>query len=162
VADLYGPFFELLQNIYIFSSCTMNEPGYILIAEDDEDDQLLLISAFKEVAANARLIFVENGIELIRYFARFEEGLVRELPLLLVVDLNMPKKNGREAITEIMQKDYFRKFPTVIFSTTGNELEKNRCRALGVDEFFVKPSNYSNLLNIVSQFIELAGIAKGF
>jgi CheY-like chemotaxis protein len=139
----------------------MNEHGYILIAEDDEDDQQLLISAFKEVALNAQLIFVENGIELIRHFLQFEKGLVAQLPLLLVVDLNMPKKNGREALTEIVQKDYFRRFPTVIFSTTGNELERTQCRALGINDFFVKPSNYSNLLGIVGQFLEMARFTKG-
>jgi CheY-like chemotaxis protein len=73
----------------------------------------------------------------------------------------MPKKNGREALTEIVQKDYFRRFPTVIFSTTGNELERTQCRALGINDFFVKPSNYSNLLGIVGQFLEMARFTKG-
>lgn len=129
---------------------------YILIAEDDEDDQFLLLSAFQEVSTDMQLVFVENGIELVNYFSKFDEGLVDSLPALLIVDLNMPKKNGKEAIQELLNKDYFRSFPTIIFSTTGNELEKSRCRELGIDDFFVKPSNYDSLLIIVSQFKAMA------
>lgn len=133
--------------------------SYILIAEDDEDDQFLLSSAFNEVLNDIRLIFVENGIELINHFKKFEQGLV-ELPSLMIVDLNMPKKNGKEAIKELVDKSYFRSFPTIIFSTTGNEMEKSRCKELGIDDFFVKPSNYNSLLNIVSHFKEMVEAPK--
>ena len=129
---------------------------YILIAEDDEDDQFLLSSAFKEISQGTQLVFVENGIELIDYFKKFDNGDVPALPSLLIVDLNMPKKNGKEAIKELIDKNYFRSFPTIIFSTTGNEIEKTRCKELGIDDFFVKPSNYDSLLSIVSQFNEMA------
>ncbi len=134
----------------------MVENFYILIAEDDEDDQLLLTSAFSEVQTSAKLVFVENGIELLDHFRSFDEGGVRELPALLIVDLNMPKKNGREAIRELVQKEYFRKFPTIIFSTTGNELERERCRQLGITDFFVKPSNFQRLKQMVTQFKDMA------
>ncbi len=134
--------------------------NYILIAEDDEDDQFLLVSAFKEIAPETELVFVGNGIELIAHFANYEQGNIPRLPILLIVDLNMPKKNGREAIKELSVKEFFRSFPTVIFSTTGNENEKRRCRELGVDGFFVKPSNYSSLLLIVKKFRELAQLPK--
>lgn len=129
---------------------------YILIAEDDEDDQFLLVSAFKEISEDTQLIFVENGIELTDYFKKFDEGSINTLPSLLIVDLNMPKKNGKEAIKELIDKNYFRSFPTIVFSTTGNEIEKNRCKELGIDDFFVKPSNYESLLSIVSQFNAMA------
>jgi DNA-binding response OmpR family regulator len=131
---------------------------YILIAEDDEDDQFLLSSAFREISEGTELIFVENGIELLEYFKRFDEGTVNSLPSLLIVDLNMPKKNGKEAIRELIDKNYFRSFPTIVFSTTGNEIEKSRCRELGIDDFFVKPSNYDSLLSIVTQFKAIAEV----
>jgi CheY-like chemotaxis protein len=137
----------------------MTKGNYILIAEDDEDDQLLLVSAFKDVADYTELIFVENGIELINYFRKIDDGIISSLPSLLIVDLNMPKKNGKEAIVELLKKKYFNKFPTIIFSTTGNETEMNRCRDLGINDFFVKPSNYSGLLQLVDHFRKLAGMA---
>jgi CheY-like chemotaxis protein len=129
---------------------------YILIAEDDEDDQLLLVSAFNEIGQNMELVFVENGIELVNHFRKFEEGSIDALPALLIVDLNMPKKNGREAIRELVSRHYFRNFPTIIFSTTGNEMERTRCRELGINDFFVKPSNFHLLKEIVSRFTQMA------
>jgi CheY-like chemotaxis protein len=137
----------------------MRKGNYILIAEDDEDDQMLLVSAFKDISRDIELIFVENGIELLNHFRKIDEGVIPALPSLLIVDLNMPKKNGKEAIGELIKKSYFKWFPTIIFSTTGNELEKNRCRELGIEAFFVKPSNYTSLLNIVQKFRELAGLS---
>jgi CheY-like chemotaxis protein len=134
--------------------------GYILIAEDDEDDQFLLSSAFKELSSLLDLVFVENGFELLDHFRRVDEGEVGALPSLLIVDLNMPKKNGREAIAELTKKDYFKRFPTVIFSTTGNQMEKERCSQLGIDDFIVKPSNYNALLGIVKQFQKMAEEVK--
>lgn len=132
------------------------EKGYILIAEDDEDDQLLLVSAFNEVDNRHELVFVANGIELVEHFRKFDQGIIGQLPSLLIVDLNMPRKNGQEAIKELIDREYFRNFHTVIFSTTGNENEKTRCRELGVNDYVVKPSNYSGLLEVVARFRDLA------
>jgi CheY-like chemotaxis protein len=133
--------------------------NYILIAEDDEDDQYLLTSAFKEIAAATELVFVQNGIELVNFFAQIESG-IKALPSLLVVDLNMPKKTGKEALRELINKPCFREFPTIVFSTTGNEVERKRCAELGITEYFVKPSNYGNLLQLVGRFQELAQTVK--
>jgi CheY-like chemotaxis protein len=141
---------------YLYPESCMQEIFYILIAEDDEDDQMLLKAAFSEVQNTAKLVFVENGIELINHFRSFEEGRIAVLPSLLIVDLNMPKKNGREAIRELAEKDYFRKFPTVIFSTTGSEFERERCKQLGISDFFVKPSNFQLLTQMVRQFRDMA------
>lgn len=129
---------------------------YILIAEDDEDDQFLLQSAFKEIDYNIHLVFVNNGIALLNHFKEIDNGTISKLPLLMVVDLNMPKKNGKEAIKELSVKSYFKSFSTIIFSTTSNDTEKNKCRELGVNDFFVKPSNYKDLLSIVNTFKTLA------
>lgn len=129
---------------------------YILIAEDDEDDQFLLKSAFKEISYDMNLIFVSNGIELLNHFRNFDSGSIEKLPSLLVVDLNMPKKNGKEAIQELSEKKYFKDFATIVFSTTSNDTEKNKCKELGVNDFFVKPSNYKDLMELVTTFCALA------
>jgi DNA-binding response OmpR family regulator len=129
---------------------------YILIAEDDEDDQFLLKSAFSEIDYNVDLVFVNNGIDLLNHFREVDNGSISKLPLLLVVDLNMPKKNGKEAIRELSTRQYFKDFTTIIFSTTSNDAEKNKCRELGVNDFFVKPSNYKELIEVVNTFKTLA------
>jgi CheY-like chemotaxis protein len=134
----------------------LNEEKYILIAEDDEDDQFLLRLAFKEVSIESNLVFVENGIDLLNHFKLIEEGVNAHLPSLLIVDLNMPKKNGREAIKELSQnKEIYNQFPTIIFSTTGNEIERSRCEELGINNFFVKPSDYNQLIKLVRHFKEI-------
>ena len=133
---------------------------YILIAEDDEDDQFLLKSAFGEIDCDIDLLFVNNGIDLLNHFREFDNGTISRLPLLLVVDLNMPKKNGKEAIRELSARSYFRDFTTIVFSTTSNDAEKNRCRELGVNDFFVKPSNYKDLIEVVNTFKKMAGTGE--
>lgn len=133
---------------------------YILIAEDDEDDQFLLKSAFGEIDCDIDLLFVNNGIDLLNHFREFDNGTISRLPLLLVVDLNMPKKNGKEAIRELSARSYFRDFTTIVFSTTSNDAEKNRCRELGVNDFFVKPSNYKDLIEVVNTFKTMAGTGE--
>jgi CheY-like chemotaxis protein len=131
---------------------------YFIIAEDDEDDRFLLKSAFTESGNTAELVFVSDGLELVNIFKKIDEGSMKSLPSLLIVDLNMPKKNGREAISEINEKPYFKTFPTVIFSTSDNLLEREKCRSLGLHNFFVKPPSYSKLLEMVTEFIKLAKV----
>ena len=135
----------------------MKNKKYILIAQDDEDDQFLLSSAFKEISKETELVFVENGIELVDHFRKYDEGIIN-LPALLIVDLNMPRKNGKEAIRELMNKTYYGSFKTIVFSTTGNEIEKMKCREMGINDFFVKPSDYTTLLNVVTEFKKMARI----
>jgi CheY-like chemotaxis protein len=130
--------------------------SYILIAEDDEDDQFLLTSAFKEISKEFELIFVHNGIELLEHFKKVDGGDLLTLPSLLIVDLNMPKKNGKEALEELVHRTYFSNFKTLVFSTTANDLEKKRCNEIGVRDFYVKPSNYKDLLTMVREFAAYA------
>lgn len=134
--------------------------GHILIAEDDEDDQYLLSSAFSKLAAEVDLVYVQNGIELLDYFSKYDEGKAESLPLLLIMDLNMPQKNGKETLLELSKKPYFDSLTIVIFSTTGNPSEMKYCEEIGVNDFFVKPASYSELLQIVERFIKLASMAK--
>lgn len=131
---------------------------YLIIAEDDEDDRFLLKSAFAETGNTAELMFVSDGLELVKLFKKIDTGIIKDLPSLLIVDLNMPKKNGREAISEINEKPYFKTFPTIIFSTSDNLLEREKCKSLGIYNFYVKPPSYSKLLEMVTEFRNLAKI----
>ena len=133
------------------------DPGYILVAEDDEDDQLLIVSAFRDISSRFRIMFVNNGLEVLDFFRKYDEGKIGQLPQLLILDLNMPKQTGREALSELRFKPYFSEFPTVIFSTTGNEYERLKCTELGVRDYFVKPASYSSLTSMVEYFEGVAG-----
>ena len=129
---------------------------FILIAEDDADDRFLLQNAFAEKRYPERLEFAENGVELLKYLHDIQSGKTyfREYPTLILLDLNMPKKDGREALKEIKQHEEFKKIPVFIFTTTHNEYEINRCNELGANRYIVKPVTFEGLLAVLDEIHE--------
>ena len=125
---------------------------FILIAEDDADDRFLLQAAFQENGFSDQLHFVDNGVELMDYLfsARNEPGIPPILPKFILLDLNMPKKDGREVLKEIKQHPELKEIPVVIFSTTNNEQEMRRCYELGANSYITKPNSFDHLLKIVA------------
>ncbi|ULQ51874.1 response regulator [Flavihumibacter fluvii] len=125
---------------------------YILVAEDDFDDRFLLETAFAEKGYEEKLTFVENGVELLEYLKNQVTGEnVRDcnLPKFILLDLNMPKKDGREALKEIKEDARLKKIPVIIFSTNKNETEISRCYELGANTYVVKPVEFESLLSTI-------------
>lgn len=129
----------------------VTEEILILIAEDDADDRFLLQSAFEENGYTDVLYFVENGVELIEYLQKLING-AKDLkaPKFILLDLNMPKKDGREVLKEIKQNDSLKRIPVIIFSTTNNEQEMRRCYELGANSYITKPNSFENLIKTVA------------
>ncbi len=127
------------------------EEVFILVAEDDVDDKFLLKTAFRENGFNDTLHFVENGVELIEYLNNFEKGVdgVKK-PRFILLDLNMPKKDGREVLKEIKQNPVLNNIPVIIFSTTNNEQEMKRCYELGANSYITKPNSFESLIKTVA------------
>lgn len=123
----------------------------ILIAEDDADDRFLLQTAFEEKGYSDKLEFVENGMELIAYLDNNHKNKRNNFPKFILLDLNMPKKDGREVLKELKQHTLYKKIPIVIFTTTKNENEIRRCYEMGANTYVVKPSSFSDLLNTIEQ-----------
>jgi len=123
----------------------------ILIAEDDADDRFLLQTAFVENGYTDAINFVENGVDVMNYLRNLAEGDNAVYPSFILLDLNMPKKNGREVLKEIKEHPELKKIPVIIFTTTKNELEINRCYELGANSYIVKPSSFELLLKIIDQ-----------
>jgi two-component system response regulator len=124
---------------------------FILIAEDDADDRFLLQKAFEEKGFHEKLEYVENGIELIAYLDELQYANGRQYPKFILLDLNMPKKDGREVLIELKQHKVYRKIPVVIFTTTRNENEIRRCYEMGANTYVVKPASFNDLLNTIEQ-----------
>jgi CheY-like chemotaxis protein len=123
---------------------------FILIAEDDADDRFLLQTAFKENGYDDKIEFVENGVELIQFLNDVSQSTVeKNFPGFILLDLNMPKKGGREALEEIKQHPVFRSIPVIVYTTTKNENEIKRCYELGANTYIVKPSRFEALLKTV-------------
>ncbi|NMT62943.1 response regulator [Marinobacter orientalis] len=127
----------------------------ILIAEDDPDDRLMMKEAFAERCHDCRICFAHDGVQLMRIL-NGEEALPDELdapsgcPDLILLDLNMPLKDGREALREIKSDPGLQTIPTVVMTTSGNEDDIRHCYAAGANSYIVKPSSYSGLLDVVS------------
>lgn len=127
----------------------------ILIAEDDPDDRLMMREAFAERCHDCRICFAHDGVQLMRVL-NGEEQLSGDLdvslvcPDLILLDLNMPLKDGREALQEIKSDPRLRTIPTIVMTTSGNEDDVRYCYQTGANSYIVKPSSYSGLLDIVS------------
>ena len=123
----------------------------ILIGEDDADDRFLLRTAFEENGYSDTLHFVENGVQLLDYLYDISEGeIFEQLPHFILLDLNMPKKDGREVLKELKSNPLFKQVPVIIFSTTNNEHEMRRCYELGANSYITKPNSFENLVKTVA------------
>ena len=129
----------------------MRQP-LIVIAEDDADDQFLFQTAFEENGLTFQIKFVNNGVELVSYLDSCNgTGDQSHFPSLIILDLNMPKKDGREVLNEIKNHPTYKIIPVIIFTTTKNEMEVKRCYELGANSYIVKPVSFDGLLHIISE-----------
>jgi len=126
---------------------------FILIAEDDADDRFLLQTVFDEKGYAEKIEFVENGIELLKFLNQRANQKEKDpgYPVFIMLDLNMPKKDGREVLSEIKQHAIFKKIPVIIFTTTKNENEIKRCYELGANTYVVKPVSFEALVKVVDE-----------
>jgi CheY-like chemotaxis protein len=124
------------------------------MVDDDEDDFFILKSAFEESAFSFsyQLNFLPNGQELMDYLRRkgkYSDPAVSPRPSLILLDLNMPRKDGREALSEINRDPDLREIPVVIFTTSSAEEDKVLTRNLGAIDFVTKPSSIDDLVEIL-------------
>jgi CheY-like chemotaxis protein len=118
----------------------------ILIADDDEDDKFLLKSAFEESGIDAPLSFVDNGQELMDFLQK-----AKRLPSIILLDLNMPKKDGREALKEIKENPKYRSIPILILTTSNSPEDIRNCYFLGANCFITKPSTFEGLMRVIDE-----------
>lgn len=123
-----------------------NKP-YFLVAEDDLDDQFLLQEMFSHFCDRTRARFLQNGVELMNFLENKKDNPV--LPSLVLLDLNMPYKDGRKALSEIRENPDLESLPVVVLTTSSNEKDIQYCREKGVDAFYTKPSSMDELRGII-------------
>ncbi len=128
------------------------KPVTILVAEDDADDRMLLKDAFNESSLEHELRFVENGEQLLDYLRREGEFAdPGEAPWagLILLDLNMPKMDGREALNIIKNDAVLRSIPVVVLTTSAEEDDVFYAYRLGVSSYISKPVTFEGLVNVV-------------
>lgn len=124
----------------------------LFVAEDDPDDQLLIEEAFNECKIGNPYKLLHNGIELLEELKQLKREVVgqrRDMDGLVLLDLNMPKMDGREAL-EIMKADpILRRIPVIVLTTSRSEEDIIRAYELGVSGYIAKPVHYEGLVEIV-------------
>ena len=121
----------------------------ILVSDDDADDCLLIKDALMDIGLVCEVRFVSDGIELMAYLEnceRWEGQAWRFLPDLIVLDLNTPRKGGREVLKEIRVHSRFKTIPIVVLTTSEEPRDIALCSSLGAKLFITKPSMYDEWL----------------
>lgn len=118
----------------------------ILVAEDDDDDYYLLEMAFKELDLPHSLNHVRNGAELISYLSA-AASKKQELPDLILLDINMPKLNGIEALEQIKNNESYINIPVIMYSTSTCDEQKEQCMGLGARDFITKGSSFDKIVS---------------
>lgn len=124
----------------------------ILLADDDADDRMMASDALEESRLANDLRCVEDGEELMDYLHRrgkFAPPNEAPRPGLILLDLNMPRKDGREALKEIKAEPEFRSIPVVVLTTSKAEEDIYRTYDLGVNSFITKPVNFESLVAVM-------------
>ena len=129
-----------------------NEAVTILVAEDDPDDRLLLQDAMAEVRLANPIEFVRDGRELLDYLRCENDyaGRSPRLPGILLLDLNMPRMDGREALKAIKSDIALKQIPVVVLTTSKAEEDIVRSYDLGVNSFVSKPVNFMQFVSMMS------------
>jgi CheY-like chemotaxis protein len=121
----------------------------ILLADDDEDDRLLTADALREAKVVNAMRTVNDGEELMDYLyhrGKYALPALSPRPGLILLDLNMPKKDGREALREMKADPELRSIPVVVLTTSGTENEIQGIYDLGASSFVVKPVTFEGFV----------------
>lgn len=121
----------------------------VLMADDDAEDCMLATEAFRESGAKAEFSCVENGIELMNYLSEHSGDETNRLPALILLDLNMPRKDGREALVEIKTEPALRQIPIVILTTSEEQEDITFSLGAGAESFITKPATFDEWVEMM-------------
>jgi CheY-like chemotaxis protein len=125
---------------------------FILLGEDDADDQEMLTDVFSSIDKSFILLFVNNGKEVVSALEKLKDD---QMPCLIVLDYNMPGLNGADILKEIGGNERYKDIPKIVWSTSGSEKFKKVCLELGAADYVIKPSNHKDLEKIANYMLSL-------
>jgi CheY-like chemotaxis protein len=128
-------------------------PFTILIADDDADDCLLVQEALRESSQPHALRIVRDGQQLLDYLrqqAEFASETPTPRPDLILLDLKMPRKDGREALAELKADRRLRSIPIVVLTTSTARDDISFCYRMGVNSYLTKPSTFRGLVDLIA------------
>ena len=119
----------------------------VWVVDDDEDDQLLIRSAFNNASIN--VLTLNDGDELLPKLTASDA-----LPRLILLDINMTRQNGFETLKQLRSLPAFVDLPIVMLTTSSDAADRKRCLELGADAFLTKPLNYNQLATLIKQLTQ--------
>lgn len=125
---------------------------FILLGEDDADDQEMLKEVFASIDVSFILFFVNNGSEIISVLKKLRDD---QMPCLIVLDYNMPGLNGADILRELSTNERCKNIPKVVWSTSGSEKFRALCLELGAVDYVIKPNNVRELEKIARYMLSL-------
>ena len=125
---------------------------FILLGEDDADDQEMLKEVFTSIDTAFVLFFVNNGSEILSALEKLNDD---QLPCLIVLDYNMPGLNGADILRELSTNERYKNIPKVVWSTAVSENFKNTCLELGAIDYVIKPNNMTGLEDVARYMLSL-------
>jgi CheY-like chemotaxis protein len=121
----------------------------IVMAEDDEDDRQLARDAFEDARVEGQIHFVHDGQELIDYLRADAKRKASKRPGIVLLDLNMPRKDGREALSELKDDEDLCEIPVIVLTTSRDQEEISRCYCAGANSFITKPTTHVGLVDVM-------------
>ena len=125
----------------------MKNSHQILIVDDDADDREIIKDAFNSTSEDHEYIFLETGEKLIEYL---EINVAKNMPSLILLDLNMPGKDGREILKEIKSDQRYHHIPVIVFTTSSSNRDQLISYDLGANCFITKPDTFNKLVDLTS------------
>ena len=125
---------------------------FILLGEDDADDQEMLKEVFKSIDTSFVLFFVNNGKEILSALEKLKDD---QMPCLIVLDYNMPGLNGADILRELSTNERYKNIPKVVWSTSGSEKFRSVCLELGAVDYVIKPNNVVGLEEVARYMLSL-------
>ena len=133
----------------------MKKNSVILIADDDSDDCYLIRLAFEDCKIDNPIVFLKNGLEVVDYMKQQEEIIEEKSVGLIILDLNMPKMDGRETLSSLKSNPFWRKVPVIVMTTSNVNEDVDRCYDLGVNSYITKPNSYEGLNDAIRTMVKL-------
>ena len=122
----------------------------ILCVDDDPDDQLMVQETIKAIEPMSTIVTALNGQEALDYLQRSEE--TNTLPCLIIMDINMPVMDGKEALTQLKKKGEYAAIPIVMFTTSSSKLDKTFCEHHNIP-FLTKPLKQADLFTLIKKIL---------
>ena len=125
---------------------------FILLGEDDADDQEMLKEVFTSIDISFVLFFVNNGKEVLSALEKLKDD---QMPCLIVLDYNMPGLNGADILRELGTNERYKNIPKVVWSTAESEKFKKICLEVGASDYVIKPNNVIGLEEVARYMLSL-------